>query len=307
MTTQLPLPQSANAFTSWAQAESYVQDLLGRMITPATLDAWLADWTRLARLVLETNQRLYVATTVDTADQEAERRYFAFLEEIFPASQAAEQQLKQKLLASGLEPHNFTLPLEQMRVQALLFRDANLPLLSDEQKLTNADDKIRGAQTVTWEGQELTLDQLQPLYQDADRAVRERAWRLAQSRQLETYRASGGETRRVALGRVIVPFDSADAITRKRYTDYAAGRYERTLSPQGERRTLFARDLVGTSDEILERLHADPILPYVSEFRLELPYEFHDEEYRQILHDFVTIIAPGLGWKAAPLLRRSAT
>jgi len=130
---------------------------------------------------------------------------------------------------------------------------------------------------------------------------------VAQSRQVETYRASGGERRRVALGRVIVPFDSADAVTRKRYTDYAAGRYERTLSPQGERRTLFARDIVGSSDEILERLRKDPILPYVGEFRLELPYEFHDEEYRQILHDFVTSIAPELGWKEPALLRRSAS
>ncbi|NLR97893.1 LLM class flavin-dependent oxidoreductase [Rhizobium sp. P38BS-XIX] len=130
---------------------------------------------------------------------------------------------------------------------------------------------------------------------------------VAQSRQLKTYRASGGEERRVALGRVIVPFDSADSLTRKRYTDYAAGRHERTLSPQGDRRTLFDRDIVGTSDEILERLFADPILPYVSEFRLELPYEFQDEEYRQILHDFVTSIAPELGWKATPVLRRSAS
>ena len=192
MTTQLPLPQSTDVFTSWAQAEPFMQELLARPLTPATLDAWLADWTRMARLVLETNQRRYVATTVDTADQVAERRYYAFLEEIFPASQAAEQQLKQKLLASGLEPHNFTLPLEQMRVQARLFRGANLPLLSDEQKLSNADDKIRGAQTVVWEGQELTLDQLQPLYQDADRAVRERAWRLAQARQLTDRGALNG-------------------------------------------------------------------------------------------------------------------
>jgi hypothetical protein len=75
VTTQLLLPQSADAFTSWAQAEPFVQDLLARTITPATLDAWLADWTRLARLVLETYQRLYVATTVDTEDQESERRY----------------------------------------------------------------------------------------------------------------------------------------------------------------------------------------------------------------------------------------
>jgi oligoendopeptidase F len=184
MTMQPLLPRSADEFTSWAQAEPLIQDLLARKLTPATLDAWLADWTRLARLVQETYQRLYVATTVDTEDQESERRYYAFLEEIFPAAQAAEQLLKEQLLASGLEPDNFALSLKQMRAQSLLFRAANLPLLSDEQKLVNADDKIRGAQMVEWEGRELTLDQMQPLYQEADRAVRERAWRLAQSRQL---------------------------------------------------------------------------------------------------------------------------
>ena len=54
VTTQQPLPQSADAFTSWAQAEPFIQDLLARTITPATLDVWLADWTRLARLVQET-------------------------------------------------------------------------------------------------------------------------------------------------------------------------------------------------------------------------------------------------------------
>ncbi|MGF6257345.1 LLM class flavin-dependent oxidoreductase [Ensifer sp. LBL] len=125
------------------------------------------------------------------------------------------------------------------------------------------------------------------------------AFFVAQARQLALYRSSGGEGRRVALGRVIVPLDSADPRTRKRYLDYAIGRTERTLAPQGERRTLYARDLVGTSHEILERLHADPILPHVHELRLELPYEFEDEDYRQIVRDFVTHIAPELGWSPA--------
>ncbi|MDR9772162.1 LLM class flavin-dependent oxidoreductase [Rhizobium hidalgonense] len=125
---------------------------------------------------------------------------------------------------------------------------------------------------------------------------------VAQSRLIETFRRAGSH-RRVAVGRVIVPFDSADAATRRRYRDYANGRHERTLSPQGERRTLFARDVVGTSDEILEQLFADPILPEVGALRLELPYEFEHEEYRQILHDFVTTIAPELGWKRQPDIR----
>jgi hypothetical protein len=102
----------------------------------------------------------------------------------------------------------------------------------------------------------------------------------------------------VALGRVIVPLDSADAATRKRYRAFAAGRVERTLAPQGERRTLFASDLVGTSDEILERLRQDPVLPHVEELRVELPYNFSGEDYEQILSDLSGRIAPELGWRA---------
>lgn len=108
-------------------------------------------------------------------------------------------------------------------------------------------------------------------------------------------RASG----RVALGRVIVPTDSAGPASRERYRRYAESRFERTLKPavMGERRVLFARDLVGPAEQILEQLHADPVLAEVTELRLELPYEFVREDYEQILHDAVTLIGPELGWK----------
>lgn len=104
---------------------------------------------------------------------------------------------------------------------------------------------------------------------------------------------------RVAVGRVIVPFDSADRATRERYRRYAAGRYERTRAPQGERRILFAPDLVGTAEQILDRLRADPVVAATAELRLELPYEFHRGDYEQILHDTVEYIAPRLGWQPA--------
>lgn len=121
----------------------------------------------------------------------------------------------------------------------------------------------------------------------------------AQAKQLAVYRAAlpAGRNPRVAAGRVIVPTDSADKRTRAKYRDYAASRHERTLVPQGPRRTLFSRDLVGSSDEIIERLLTDSVLPQVSELRLELPYEFALEEYVQIIGDFATKIAPALGWK----------
>src|SRR5215213_832735 len=69
-----------------------------------------------------------------------------------------------------------------------------------------------------------------------------------------------------------------------------ATRRERTLAPQGERRTLFARDLVGSADEILDALYRDRVLAQVRELRLDLPYNFEFKECEHILNDFVSLI-----------------
>ena len=104
---------------------------------------------------------------------------------------------------------------------------------------------------------------------------------------------------RIAVGRVIVPWDGADAATRERYRAYEASRHERTLTVHGERRVRFAEDLVGPASEIVDRLRSDVALSDVTELRLELPYEFGEEDYHQILHDARTLVAPALGWRPA--------
>ena len=121
----------------------------------------------------------------------------------------------------------------------------------------------------------------------------------AQRANLATFRAAwtAPYAPRVALGRVIIPTDGADRATRDRYRDYERSRHARTLGPQGERRTLFAPDLVGPADEILERLLADEAVAEVVELRLELPYELSAADYEQILHDAATLIGPRLGWE----------
>lgn len=128
-----------------------------------------------------------------------------------------------------------------------------------------------------------------------------------QLNQLDKYRRHIDPSRpaRVAVGRVIVPFDSADRATRERYRQYAAARHDRTLVPQGERRILFAPDLAGTAEQIVDKLRADPVVARTTELRLELPYEFHRGDYEQILHDTVEFIAPALGWKPAGASVRS--
>jgi oligoendopeptidase F len=180
------LPQTAQEFKdwSWSQIDPYFADLLKRSFTEENVNDWLADWSQLGKLLDEAYWRLYVAHTIDTTDQEAERRYTVFLDEIRPRAKAEEQILKEKFLASGFSLPGFDVPLRNMRAQAKIFRQANQPLLSEELKLSSEYEKIIGAQTVQWEGQEVTLLQLQPVYQEFDRDRRERAWRLAAERQL---------------------------------------------------------------------------------------------------------------------------
>jgi len=68
--------------------------------------------------------------------------------------------------------------------EADLFRAANLPLLSEVQKHSMEFDRIYGAQTVTWEGEEITITRLAMNFQQPDRTRREKAWHLKAGRQL---------------------------------------------------------------------------------------------------------------------------
>jgi len=168
----------------WKNLQGYYQDLQARPLNDASLAEWLTDWTRLGECLDELYTRLYLATVMNTADKDAKIRRDAFLDQVFSPAMEAEQKLKEKLLRSGLEPEGFAIPLRNMRAEADLFRQANLPLLAKEQKMNGEYSQIIGAQTVEWEGKETTISQLRPVYSDTDRARRERAWRLAANRQL---------------------------------------------------------------------------------------------------------------------------
>ena len=74
------------------------------------MEAWLADWSSIGEHIEELYARLAVATSVNTADKAADERMNQFLDSIFPNVMAAEQKLKEKLLASQLEPPGFRDP-----------------------------------------------------------------------------------------------------------------------------------------------------------------------------------------------------
>lgn len=105
-----------------------------------------------------------------------------------------------------------------------------------------------------------------------------------------------GPAARVSQGLVVIPTDSATADQRERYAAYVDSRTPRTSQPQGPARLLFARDLLGTSDEIAEALYAHAAFREVREVVFALPFSFAHEDYVQILTDMATKLGPALGW-----------
>lgn len=181
------LPATAEEFSAWTwpRIAPCYDDLLARELTAANVEQWLTDWTRISALLDEVNTRYTIATTVNTADEETDRRYKVYLDEIVPPMLEAEQKTKEKLLASGLEPAGFAMPLRKLRADAALYREANLPLLSEARKQILEYEQVAGARMVEWEGETIPLTQISPILEDPDRARRERAWRTRSARILD--------------------------------------------------------------------------------------------------------------------------
>ena len=118
---------------------------------------------------------------------------------------------------------------------------------------------------------------------------------------IRTFRDShpAGAAARVSQGLVVIPTDSASPVQRAKYEAYVAARTPRTAAPIGPDRLLFARDILGTSEEIAAALYAHAAFREVTEVAFALPFSFSREDYVQILTDMATRLGPALGWAPA--------
>jgi oligoendopeptidase F len=181
------LPTNAKSILAlkWRDYEPYYKELEAPELNKENIQTWLNDWSTLAATVDEQYWRLYIATTLNTADKEAEEQFNQYIEEIQSEAKTAEQKLKDKLLTSKLSPKGFETGLRMMQAETEIFTEENLPLLAEEQKLVTEYNKIIGSIAILWEGEERTLTQMFPLLYETDRSIRQRAWEAAQAQLIK--------------------------------------------------------------------------------------------------------------------------
>ena len=176
----------------WGQIAPLFDQLAARSPACATatdLERWLLDWSELNAALDEESSKRYIAMTCHTDNAEAEKAYLHFVENVDP-------QLKprQFALARTYVNHPLRAQLPQTRYQVFdrdtqlhveLFREENIPLETEEARLSQQYQKLSGSLMVQFRGEEKTLVQMGRHLEETDRPLRQEAWELVANRRLQ--------------------------------------------------------------------------------------------------------------------------
>ncbi len=170
-----------------SEVEPQFQELLEQEISSYDeLLCWLSNADDLEAKLSNDFAKRYIAQTVDTSDRDAEKSYNDFLETIYPHWVNYSDKLWRKLIANDFVdqlPSEYQSYLKGVRHGIEVFREENLPLLTQEQALRSQWAKITGACTITYEWKELTMQQAADYLKSSDRTVRKEVFELMEVRR----------------------------------------------------------------------------------------------------------------------------
>jgi oligoendopeptidase F len=179
-------------FSDWNQIRPLFETLEARAVDAvsiSTLEQWLIDWSELSAALDEESSKRYIAMTCHTDNPEAEKAYLHFVEHIEPELKPRQFALAKTYTA---HPQRDKLPKDRFEVfdrdtknQVELFRPENVPLETEEAKLSQQYQKLSGSLTVIFRGEERTLVQMGRYLEEPDRVLRKEAWEVVANRRLQ--------------------------------------------------------------------------------------------------------------------------
>jgi oligoendopeptidase F len=155
----------------------------------AELEQWLLDGGELSAALDEEASKRYIAMTCHTENAHAEQAYLQFVEQIEPQLKPRQFKLAELYLSHPLRDKlpaaRYAVFDRNTKVQVELFRQENVPLETEEAKLSQQYQKLGGSLTVQFRGEEKTLVQMGRYLEEPDRALRQEAWELVARRRLQ--------------------------------------------------------------------------------------------------------------------------
>jgi oligoendopeptidase F len=161
----------------------------GPVGTEADLERWIANEDELNAIIYEQKALRMINYSRQTDNQEFTKAYTEFIQDFDPRVKVASFELSKKYVSA---PSRKQLPrdtygnADKIRENALnLFREANVALEKDDAELQQKYQNVIGAMTVSFRGEERTLQQMGKFLEETDQGTREEAWRLLTGRPLQ--------------------------------------------------------------------------------------------------------------------------
>lgn len=182
------IPADIN-FSDWASAEPYFEELLKTEIVGVeSLESWLRNWSELDAAMGEHIRWIYIKTTTDTSDEKAKAELVNLYANVYPKMSVFTNRLDKKFVecpyTSQLASSKFGTTIRKIKKNIEIFREENIPLESELSLLQNEYNNIIGAQSITVNNQEMTLQQAMVYLKDNNRAFREEVYSKIAERKL---------------------------------------------------------------------------------------------------------------------------
>ncbi len=167
--------------SKWSELEPLFADLAARdLSTKEALERWLLDRSELSAAISEARATRYIAMTCHTDDEAKRKAFLQFVEEIDPKVKPMWFALDKRYVASPARGE-----MERPRYEVLdrdtendvkLFREENVALETELEKLEQQYSELSGAQTCEFDGATRTMPQMQKYLERTDRDLREKAF-----------------------------------------------------------------------------------------------------------------------------------
>ena len=174
----------------WENLEPIFNELVNRSLNSVSeLGQWLRDRSEIEAALEEDFAWRYIRMTCDTTDEKLLNDFQFFATEIEPKIAPLTNELNQKFIhcpfAEELDKTKYFVYVRGIKKALELFREENIPLLTQIQVEQQKYQGITGSMSVKLGGQEYTLEQAAVFLKDTDRKVRQEAWEAITARRLE--------------------------------------------------------------------------------------------------------------------------
>jgi oligoendopeptidase F len=177
----MPIPETP--IKEWNELELRYQELTSSSLNDQNAYRYLLDWSDLLKEIEEGETYLNLQSDLNTANEAATAELSHFNQVTKPKVTLANAALRRRFLALAAPqlPDAAFLIRRRMQSDEAAYCETNVSLEADHADLVNEFSRLTGNNLAEYNGQKLTIPQIEEKLRAPDRTVRQGAWRAWQA------------------------------------------------------------------------------------------------------------------------------